>query len=335
MTLAEIAGQDRAVGTLQRALAAGRLAHAYLFTGPPGVGKRTTALALAQACVCPAAPGRGCGTCSECHLIGAGSHPDVFVEDLARAQLERQNTTHLSIEQIRRVRAQLGLRPVRGRCKFGLIEPADRMTVDAQNALLKTLEEPLGAATLVLVTTNAETLLQTIRSRCQMLRFTPLADEIVERILIAEGVPDDAARGAVALADGSVDSARELAVGEDAERCRELRAELDRLERMAVPEVLDLAASLAPPRTAREQQAAYAAAVVAWCRLRLHRAAAKAAPRTTGGPHGEEALEAVRDEVRRLVRAYATSRDLERNANAHLAWDALLLDLRASLRAGA
>src|SRR6185369_12623091 len=109
VTLDDIAGQDRAVTTLRRALAAGRLGHAYLFAGPPGVGKRSTALGLALACVCAEAPGRGCGRCAECRLIGAGSHPDVFVEDLARAQLERPTATHLSIDQVRRVRSQLAL----------------------------------------------------------------------------------------------------------------------------------------------------------------------------------------------------------------------------------
>ena len=79
MTLDQIVGQDRAVGLLRRVLAADRLAHAYVFAGPEGTGRRTTALALARACLCTAAPGVGCGDCVECRLIEGGSHPDVFV----------------------------------------------------------------------------------------------------------------------------------------------------------------------------------------------------------------------------------------------------------------
>ena len=333
MTLDEIVGQDRAVATLRRALAAGRLGHAYLFAGPPGVGKRSTALALALACVCAEAPGRGCGRCPECHLIGAGSHPDVFVEDLARAQIERPTATHLSIEQVRRVRSQLAMRPIRGNHKIGLIEPAERMTADAQNALLKTLEEPPGTATLILVTANADALLPTIRSRCQRIRFTPLPTDLVERLLVAEGVLAAAAQAASRLADGGLDAARHFAAGDVAERCRELHAELDRLDRMSVPEVLDLAASLAPPRVPRDQQALYATAVLDWCRMRLHDAAGRTDQASTGSEDDEDALDAVRRALGRLLHAYATSRDLERNANAHLAWDCLLLELRAGANA--
>jgi DNA polymerase-3 subunit delta' len=335
MTFDEIAGQERAVAALRRAIAAGRLGHAYLFAGPPGVGKRTTALALARACICPLAPGSGCGRCADCQLIAAGSHPDLFIEDLARARAERPTAAYLSIEQVRRVRAQLAMRPVRGAHKICVIEPAERLTPDAQNALLKTLEEPAGTATLILVTSNPDALLPTIRSRCQCVRFAPLADDLVERLLIAEGTDAEAARLAATLADGSLDAARNLADGDLAERCRELHAELDRLTRMTIPEVLDLAAGLVPPRVPRDRQPILVAAVIDWCRLRLHRAAegAAALPETDG--HREDALDAVRRELGRLARAYATSRDLERNANAHLAWDTLLLDLRtgASVRA--
>jgi DNA polymerase-3 subunit delta' len=280
--------------------------------------------------VCAEAPGNGCGRCPECRLVAAGSHPDVFVEDLARAQLERPTATHLSIDQIRRVRSQLAMRPIRSKRKIGLIEPAERMTADGQNALLKTLEEPPGTTTLVLVTSNADALLPTIRSRCQRIRFTPLPAELVERLLIDEGVEANAARAASRLCDGSLDAARSFAEGDVAERCRELHAELARLERMTIPEVLDLAASLAPPRVPRDQQMLYATAVLDWCRMRLHDAARRQAEAANDpAPEREEdALDEVRRSLGRLARAYATNRDLERNANAHLAWDCLLLDLR-------
>lgn len=322
MTLDGILGQERAIAVLRRSIAAGRLAHAYVFAGPPGVGKRATALALARACLCGDAPGTGCGACRECALVAALTHPDLFVEDLARAREERATASHVSIEQVRRVRGHLAMRPVRGPRKVALVDDAERMTADAQNALLKTLEEPPGRTVLVLVATNADALLPTIRSRCQLVRFAPLDPAILERLLVAGGLGAVEAGTAARLADGSLERARELACGELAARCRDLQERLDRIGRASIPDLLDLAAELAPARGARADQAVLVAAVVDWARRR----AGEAARAATAGD--DAALDEVRRAVRRLERACATSRDLDRNANGHLAWDTLLLDLR-------
>lgn len=322
MTLDGILGQGRAVDLLRRSLATGRLAHAYVFNGPPGVGKRATALALASACLCAERPGEGCGTCPECRLVDALSHPDLFVEDLARAQAERATTSQVSIEQVRRVRGHLALRPVRGPRKVAIVDDAERMTADAQNALLKTLEEPPGRTTLVLVATNAAVLLPTIRSRCQQVRFAPLEEAEIERLLVASGTEPADARTAAPLAEGSLVRARELASGDLAERCRDLRDRLDRIHLAPVADVLDLASEMTASRGARAEQSALVATVLDWCRRRVREAVAASA----GGDAG--AREGVRRAVRQLERAYATSRDLDRHANAHLSWDVLLLDLR-------
>ncbi len=321
MKLDGILGQERAVDLLRRSLAAGRLAHAYVFTGPPGVGKRATALALAAACLCTARPGEGCGACPECRLVEALSHPDLFLEDLERAQAERATASQVSIEQVRRVRGHLALRPVRGPRKIAVVDDAERMTADAQNALLKTLEEPPGRTTLVLVATNAAVLLPTIRSRCQQVRFAPLEDAVIERLLVAGGAEPADAATAAPLAEGSLVRGRELASGELAERCRDLRDRLDRIHESPVTEVLDLASEMTASRTARAEQSALVATVLDWCRRRVRDAVASSA----AGPGGRDA---VRRAVRQLERAYATSRDLDRHANAHLSWDVLLLELR-------
>ncbi|MFM7736779.1 MAG: DNA polymerase III subunit delta' [Alphaproteobacteria bacterium] len=322
MTLDGILGQERAVDLLRRSIAGGRLAHAYVFTGPPGGGKRATALALATACLCSAKPGEGCGSCPECRLVEATSHPDLFLEDLARAQAERATASQVSIEQVRRVRGHLAMRPVRGSRKIAIVDDAERMTADAQNAMLKTLEEPPGRATLVLVATNAAALLPTIRSRCQQVRFAPLEEEAIERLLVAGGTDPADARTAAPLAEGSLARARDLASGELAERCRDLRDRLDRLHATPVAEVLDLASEMTGSRGARAEQSALVATVLDWCRGRVREAVAASAGEGAG------AREAVRHAVRQLERAYATSRDLDRHANAHLSWDVLLLDLR-------
>jgi len=321
MTLDGILGQARAVDLLRRSLSGGRLAHAYVFTGPPGVGKRATALALAAACLCTSRPGEGCGDCPECRLVLALTHPDLFVEDLARAQAERTSASQVSIEQVRRVRGHLSHRPVRGPRKLALIDDAERMTADAQNALLKTLEEPPGRTTLVLIATNAAVLLPTIRSRCQQVRFAPLEDAVIERLLVEGGTDPADAATAAPLAEGGLVRARELSSGELAERCRDLRARLDRLHLAQVTEVLDLAAEMTASRGARAEQSALVSTVLDWCRRRVREAVAAAGD-------GPGASDGVRRAVRQLERTYATSRDLDRHANAHLSWDVLLLELR-------
>ena len=327
MTLDEIQGQDRTVGLLRRAIGNGRLAHAFIFAGPAGVGKRATALALARAVLCPEKPNVGCGTCIDCRLVGAGTHPDMFLEDLAAAQAERATASMLSIEQIRRVCASLSLRPVRGSGKVGIVDQAERLTAEAQNALLKTLEEPRGRATLVLVTSNLDALLPTIRSRCQRLLFAPLDDVMVASLLEREGVAADVARRAAALADGSLDRARELTSDTGWTRCEELRSRLEQVDRLSIPERLDLAAELSPRgERNRSQQALTTVTVLGAFREMMLSAARDAA--AAGDPDEDhERLAAVRRAHRRMASVYASVRDLERNANANLTWDRLLLDL--------
>ena len=327
MTLDEIQGQDRTVGLLRRAIENGRLAHAFVFAGPAGVGKRTTALALARAMLCPEHPNVGCGTCIDCRLVGAGSHPDLFLEDLAAAQAERATASMLSIEQIRRVCASLSLRPARGSAKVGIVDQAERLTAEAQNALLKTLEEPRGRATLVLVTSNLDALLPTIRSRCQRLLFAPLPDQMVASLLEREGVAPDTARRAAALADGSLDRARELTSDEGWTRCEDLRSRLEQIDRMGVPERLDLAAELSPRgERNRSQQGLTTATVLGLFRDGML-SAARNAGRGVDSDADHDRLAAVRRAHRRMAKVYASVRDLERNANANLAWDKLLLEL--------
>ncbi|HZS40367.1 MAG TPA: DNA polymerase III subunit delta' [Polyangia bacterium] len=209
--LSAIVGQPRAVETLRAAVAAGKVHHGYLFDGPEGVGKATTARALAMALNCETPGGSGCGRCDSCHKIAGGQHPDFLVFDMTNKGLT---------ERVRDLIGQLGFRPHEGRARVVVFDPAHELAAQqaqAANVLLKTLEEPPPQTHFVLVTAEAKRLPVTVRSRCQRLRFQPLEDATIERWLVGEhGATPGAAREASARAAGSLGRAiAELTDGGD------------------------------------------------------------------------------------------------------------------------
>ncbi|HEY6477747.1 MAG TPA: DNA polymerase III subunit delta', partial [Polyangia bacterium] len=138
MRLGDLIGQDLARAALERAITAGRVAHAYVFEGPPGVGKRGAALGLAMALDCPKAPGTGCGACEVCRRIEAGLHPDVpaFGPSGPGGQIV--------VDDIRAILALARTRPHEAPARVIVVDDADAMNPSSANGLLKTLEEPLG-----------------------------------------------------------------------------------------------------------------------------------------------------------------------------------------------
>jgi DNA polymerase-3 subunit delta' len=200
MPFSDIIGHRHLVHLLRQAVARGRVPQSLLLAGPDGVGKRTVALALAQAVNCPqAADGDGCGSCSVCRRIAAGTHSDVVV-------LDKGDEASIKIKPLReRVLDVVGYRPFEGARRVFIIDPADELTVEAQDALLKTLEEPPPSALLILVTAYPDTLLPTVQSRCRRLRFGPLVEADVAAVLAdREGVPAAKARVLAAASGGSV-----------------------------------------------------------------------------------------------------------------------------------
>ena len=197
MRLADLIGQDLARAALERAIAGGRVAHAYVFEGPPGVGKRSAALGLAMALDCPVAPGAGCGACDICRRIEAGLHPDVpsFGPSGPGGQIV--------IDDIRAILALTRTRPHEARARVIVVDDADAMNPSSANGLLKTLEEPLAGNHLVLCTGAPDRLLPTVRSRAQRIRFRALSPAALAEIARARGLPEARAEIAVALADGS------------------------------------------------------------------------------------------------------------------------------------
>jgi DNA polymerase-3 subunit delta' len=221
--LRSIVGQAHAVAVLRRALAASRLAQGYLFEGPAGVGKATTARALMQAFACEKRPGEGCGACGPCQKIDAGTHPDL----VQIGPLEDKRD--IVIAQVRDVVLRCAYRPHEAPRRLVIVDPADRMNASAANALLKTLEEPPEATHFVLVSDAPTRLPITIRSRCQKLRFAPLGVDLIAAHLEREaGVAADQARFDAALAGGSLGRALALAGGEIGER-REIAERLHAL----------------------------------------------------------------------------------------------------------
>jgi DNA polymerase-3 subunit delta' len=198
------------VDDLRAGLALGRLPHAFLFVGPEGIGKRTFALRLAQALLCErrdAAALDPCGVCPSCLQVDAGTHPDV----LAIAKPEDKHELPISV--VRQLCLDLGLKPMHGTRRVALVDDADDLNEEASNAFLKTLEEPPPGAVLVLIGTSAELQLDTIVSRCRVLRFDPLPETELAAVLTERGIVQDPAEAArlARLAEGSVARAKGLA----------------------------------------------------------------------------------------------------------------------------
>ena len=202
MPLSDIVGHAPLVALLRQAVSKNRVPQSLLFAGPEGVGKRAVAMALAQAVNCPRRQnGDACGTCATCQRIARGQHSDVTV-------LDRGDEASIKIPALRdRVLESVNYRPFEAARRVFIIDPADAMTVQAQDALLKTLEEPPSAAIIILVSAYADTLQPTILSRCRRLRFGLLVEADVARILKAQGIDAGAAPRLAARAGGTVSRA--------------------------------------------------------------------------------------------------------------------------------
>lgn len=207
MAFRDITGHRHLLDLIVRATVRGTLPPSLIFAGPEGVGKRMAAVSLAQIMNCTALEKTGgndaCGECAACKRIGRGVHADVLM-------LEPGDTGIIKIDQVRDAIERAAYRPFEGRRRVVIVDNAESLNGDAQNALLKTLEEPPPASTFVLVTARPDMLLPTVLSRCQRLRFGRLAPAEVAGILMrnheyAEGD----AYAAASLSDGSIGRALE------------------------------------------------------------------------------------------------------------------------------
>ncbi len=209
MFFKDIIGLEFQKKTLIRAVQDKRISHAYLFSGPDGVGKRVMAVEFAKILNCLRGEtiteenlkGERCD-CHSCKKIDKGIHPDVFF-------VEYKGIKNIKVDQIREeVEERIFLRPFEGRVKVAIVDEAERMNPNAQNAFLKTLEEPPADSVIILITSQPEALLPTIRSRCQMLKFKGISQEIMlEEVRKRSGLSPEEAWVAVKLSSGSLGKA--------------------------------------------------------------------------------------------------------------------------------
>ena len=324
MPFADILGHERIIEVFRRSIRGGKTSHSYIFEGPVGCGRRKTALALIQALFCPAADDDSCGVCPSCRKVAGNTHADIhFIEPLP-------DKRDISIEQLREMQRVVALRPYEAPRKACIIEPAERMSVNAANSLLKTLEEPPGNAIIILLAENADMLLPTIRSRCQVVRFAPLPPEHVKLLLERNGMEAEAAALLAQLADGSMQRALELDDDALATRRELLLKHLSALNLERIVTVFDASEELAGNR---DEALETLDMLLSFCRDMIHLAAGcgdlinaairPALEALAAGLGLDRTLQLAGDvlEIRRAV---------QRNANVKLALDHLFLKIAAN-----
>ena len=208
MPFRDVVGHVRLIELLARSVKGATLPPSLLFAGPAGIGKHLTAISVAQALNClNLSNGDACGACAACTRIARGVHPDVLF-------VSPGDSGAIKIDQVRDIVARSQYRPFEGRRRVVIIDGADALVVPAQNALLKTLEEPTPSSVFILVTARPDMLLPTVLSRCPQLRFRPLSAADIATALIARGHNETVARAVAATADGSLGQALQASAGE-------------------------------------------------------------------------------------------------------------------------
>jgi len=208
MSFKIIKGQDRAINILKTQMLNKRIPCGYLFSGAEGIGKFLTARTFAKAINCIKQMPDSCDDCPSCLKIDKGGHPDVHIVDLPDDTPESDT---IKIEQIRQINKEVGLKPYEGRKKVFIINDAHRLTIDAQNAVLKTLEEPPIDTLIILVSSKPDLLFKTIISRCQIIKFSTLKRKELKDIIKRDyGLSDTVAHFLAYFCEGRIGAALKL-----------------------------------------------------------------------------------------------------------------------------
>lgn len=363
MSLSDVRHQPSAHRLVQRALACDRVPHAYIFAGPGGVGKETFALGLAQALLCgrPAAATidlgggerldatTGCGACEDCKPLAADAHPDwhLIHRHLIREHpdpvVRKRKGLDIGVDVLRHfLIAKVGNKPIRGRRKVFVIREADLMTTQAQNALLKTLEEPPGSTLLVLLVSSIDKLLPTTLSRCQIVEFAPLPRAFVAEKL-AELRPDldaESAAFCAAHCEGSIGEALRLAGENAAARQAQVAQILQGLAPgdgvSASEAIIEHAKTLSDLEKERDRDISDTEAtrrglrrVMLFLSIALNDSLrSMASEQFAPGDSAERDLDTI---ARLIARVADAERQLDRNANTQLVVESLLFDLTRGL----
>ena len=330
---ADIFAQESAIERLLAAYRADRLPHGLIFAGPAGVGKGTTAGALAALFLCEKPKAEApCGKCESCRVFEAGNHPDYHVvyRQLIRLEKKDAKARDLSVEVVRDfLIAPAGRKAVVGTGKVFIVEEAETMSAGAQNALLKTLEEPYGRTLIVLITDQPGVLLPTILSRCQLVRFAALPEATVRKELERRGVEKSTAAEAARLASGSLGVAIRWIEDGVVAAAGELTAQMDRLAAGRPPD--DLAGWLkraadayAEKQLERDKQSSKDQATREGLSLYFRIAAEHVRQQMAAAPDDPEALEHACGTIDALARAETY---LDENVNVPLALQQLAATL--------
>jgi len=354
MAWTTLLGHAREITRLRTGAAGGRIAHAYAFAGPPGIGKRRVAFEFAQCLLCDRRSDPeldACGECSGCLQVVARTHPDLLIVELPEGKRQLPLKLFIGEDETRGKEGlchDLSLKPMSARRRVAIIDAAETMDDEPSNALLKTLEEPPPDSVLILIATGADRLLPTIRSRCQILTFQPLTPAEITELLVRSGEVASSAEAAqvAELCEGSLETARQLLDPE----LRNLREELHRLLAAdpfrSVQTAERMIESLDSAGAEKSSQREYAGWIVRFCVEFFRQALLAVAggppdrfvslPHTAtfvnrlGGP-GVEAIDVVAGLVERCLDA---ERQLSANAAIPLCLESLFEDLGRGIRGG-
>ena len=259
MSFKDVKCQDKAIESFQRALRLGRLSHAYIFAGPEGVGKFTMARECAKTLICQNQQHYdrdgetwvdSCGECESCKLFEGDGHPDFkhIYKELVQFVSKPEYRKRIPIDMPKIVIQeflidQIANKPTHGNKTIYILDEAEKLNTASQNALLKTLEEPPGYCIIILLCTRLDKLLPTILSRCQVVWFGPVSEEIVVEKLVLKGVDEAQARYWARYTEGSLgQSLRFSTMGAEENRCYAIKKEvLSRLGKLTLYNSLEFA----------------------------------------------------------------------------------------------